>query len=45
MEEPLMLTEKSRSYFLDVLEKRYCGEMDIEGWYAFHRAMEKNDEC
>lgn len=26
-----------------VMSKVSCDEMDIEGWYAFHKAMEKDD--
>lgn len=36
-------TEKARESFLKTIEDRYCGGMPEEGWYEYHRAMEKND--
>lgn len=29
--------------FADLIEEEYMDEMGAEGWYAFHRAMEKGD--
>lgn len=42
-EDLLLASEQAYQYFLDVIEKRYCDEMDIEGYYAYHHAMEKDD--
>lgn len=35
--------EKAKETFLSIIEKRYCDEMDIEGWYAYKRAAEKDE--
>lgn len=44
MDDTLHLcSEKAKETFLSIIEKRYCGEMDIEGWYAYKRAEEKNE--
>lgn len=42
---PLLLAStKARDAFLLHLEKTYCGgDLDMEGWYAFKHAMEKDD--
>lgn len=43
-EDTLMIsTEKARQTLLSIIEERYCEDMDIEGYYYFHRAMEKDD--
>lgn len=43
-EEPLILqSDKARRFMLKHIEQTYCGEMDMEGWYAYHKAMEKDD--
>lgn len=43
-EEDLFLaSEKAREYFLKTIEKQYCEDMDIEGYYGFHHAMERDD--
>ncbi len=43
-EDTLMIsTEKAIETFLKTIESRYCDEMDIEGYYYFHHAMEKDD--
>lgn len=42
-DDKLMLTEKSRPVFLDIIEKTYCEDMDIEGYYAYYHAMERDD--
>jgi hypothetical protein len=39
----LILTERFRNYFLDFIEKSYCEGMNIEGYWSFHHAMEKDD--
>ena len=36
-------TEKARGTFLSIIESRFCEGMSEEGWYAFHKAMEKDD--
>lgn len=38
-----MSTVKSRDAFLKKIEADYCDGMDIESWYSFHHAMEKDD--
>lgn len=43
-DNPLILkSEKQRKFFLDYIESTHCDDMGIEGWYAYHRAMEKDD--
>jgi hypothetical protein len=39
----MLLSDKARDFFMDHLERTYAGEMNIEGWYYFKQAMEKND--
>ena len=39
----MIATEKARQTILNMIENRYCNGMDIEGYYAFHQAMEKDD--
>lgn len=36
-------SEQARQTLLGMIETKYCEGMSEEGWYAFHRAMEKND--
>lgn len=36
-------TDKARLSFLNLIEGRYCEGMSEEGWYAFHKEMEKDD--
>lgn len=36
-------SEKARSTFLSIIETRYCEGMSEEGWYDFHRSMEKDN--
>ena len=44
VEDSLCLaTDKARDAFLKTIEYRYCDDMDIEGYYAFHREMEKDN--
>jgi hypothetical protein len=44
LDDVLMLaSEKARNFLMTTLEKNYCGEMDMEGWYYFKYSMEKND--
>lgn len=44
LDEVLMLaSDKARDYFMEYLEKKYAGEMDMEGWYYYNYEMEKND--
>ena len=43
-DEPLLLaSDKAREAFLKKVEDKYCEDMDIESYYGFHHAMEKND--
>lgn len=44
-EDTLMLASpKAVDAFLSLIEKKYVdSDLEIEGWYAYHRAMEKND--
>lgn len=39
----LLASEKARDYFLEHLTRTNCGELEMEGWYAYHHAMEKED--
>ncbi len=39
----MIASEKARQTILRIIEEDYCDGMDIEGYYAMHRAMEKND--
>lgn len=38
-----LCSEKAKETFLSILEKRFCGDMTMEGWYACQHAMEKDD--
>lgn len=43
-EDTLMLaSEKARNAFLKKIETDCCNGEDIEAWYGFHHAMEKDD--
>ena len=43
-DEPLLIaSDKARDTFLKKIEDDYCEDMDIEGYYGFHHAMEKDD--
>ena len=43
-DEPLLLVSaKARTAFLALLERTYCEDMTMEGWYAYRRAMAKDD--
>lgn len=43
-DDTLMLaSEAARQTFLSIIEDYYCEGMDIEGYYAYHHAMEKDD--
>lgn len=39
----MLASDKARDAFLRKIEDDYCQDMDIEGYYAFHKAMEKDD--
>lgn len=39
----LLASELAKNTFLMHLERTHCGELDMEGWYGYHHAMEKND--
>lgn len=42
--EPLLLaSDKARDAFLKKVENDYCEDMDIESYYGFHHAMEKDN--
>ena len=42
--DPLLIrTEYARQTFLHIIEDRYCDGMSEEGWYDYHRQMEKDD--
>lgn len=44
MDQPLLLaSEKAKKAFLIHIEKAYCDDLEMEGWYAFMHAMAKND--
>lgn len=44
LDEALHLaSEKAKETFLSMIENRYFNGMDVEGWYAYMRAMEKDD--
>ena len=44
IDESLYLaSEKAKNTFLSMIEKRQFNGMDVEGWYAYMRAMEKDD--
>lgn len=38
-----LCSEKAKKAFLHLLETKYCEGMDIESWYGFNHAMEKDD--
>ena len=38
-----LASEKAKNTFLSMIENRYFNGMDVEGWYAYMRAMEKDD--
>ena len=39
----LLASEAARDYFLSIIEMKYCGDMDIEAYYAINHAIEKDD--
>lgn len=44
LEETLEFSDEDElSSFSDLIEEEYMEDMDPEGWYGFHRAMEKDD--
>lgn len=42
-EKLLLASDKARNAFLKHIEQNYCEGMDIEGYYGYHHAMEKDD--
>ena len=38
-----LASEKAKNTFLSMIEKRYFNSMDVEGWYAYNKAMQKDD--
>jgi hypothetical protein len=39
----LLLSTKAKNAFLGLIEKSYCGELDMESWYSYKHAMAKGD--
>lgn len=39
----MLASDKARDAFLKKVEGTYCEEMDIESWYGFNKAIEKDD--
>jgi hypothetical protein len=39
----LIVSSDARTALLLHLTKTYCGDLDMEGWYAYKRAMAKDD--
>lgn len=39
----MLATEKARIAFLRKLVSDNCGDLDMESYYSFHHAMEKDD--
>lgn len=39
----MIASEKARETILNMIEIGYCGGMDIEGYWSYHHAMEKDD--
>ena len=43
-DETLMIaSDAAKETFLKMIEDKYCDDIGIEGYYAFHHAMEKDD--
>lgn len=42
-ESLLLASDKARDAFLKKIEDKYCEGMDIESYYGYHHAMEKDD--
>lgn len=43
-DDTLMIsTENARDTLLNIIEDRYCEDMGIEGYYAFHHGMENDN--
>ena len=38
-----LCSQAAKDAFLSKIENRYCDGMSMEGWYAYHHAMEKDD--
>ena len=36
-------SDAAKETFLKMIEDKYCEDMGIEGYYAFHHAMDKDD--
>ena len=39
--QPLLLTSKSREYFLKQLVDDYCGDLDMESWHSLMQEVNK----
>ena len=42
-EQLLISGQKAREYILSIIDHDYTEDMGIEGFYAYHHAMEKDD--
>lgn len=38
-----LCSQAAKDAFLSKIENRFCDGMSMEGWYAYHHAMEKDD--
>ena len=38
-----LASELARQTFLNIIESTYCEDLNIESWYSYHRAMDKDD--
>ena len=39
----MIASDAAKETFLKMIEDKYCEDMGIEGYYAFHHAMDKDD--
>lgn len=39
----LLSSDDAKKNFLNLIESTFCGEMNIDGYYAYHKGMEKDD--
>lgn len=42
-EDLFLASDKAKNCLLNIIEKTCCNGMDIEGYWAFHHSMEKDD--
>ncbi len=38
----MIASEKARQTLLSIIEHEYCGDMDIESFWSYHHALEKD---